>query len=145
MTGPTPKTRAGMYARDHEQCALCGKHDRLTHGHRRAVGMGGSKIRPSIVDSITLCGDCNDRAERDLQTKALAYGVKVRKWVKDPAAVPVLYPFIWGWARLTEDGQAVPISHEEAERMMREVYGDEWDGWMQEIRAHAPARGGSRG
>jgi hypothetical protein len=145
MTGPTPKTRAGMYRRDHDQCALCGRRDALTHGHRRAVGMGGSKIRPSIVDSITLCSDCNDRAERDLQIKALAYGVKVRKWVKDPAAVPVLYPFIWGWARLTEGGVAVPISADQAAEMMRAVYGDEWDSWMKEIRAYAPVKGGGRG
>ena len=137
MSAPTKQTRADMYERDHDQCALCGRRDTLTHQHRRAVGMGGSKIRPTITDSITLCFDCNGRAERDLQTKALAYGVKVRKWVKDPAAVPVLYPFIWGWARLTEGGQAVPIHADEAAQMMREVYGEEWDQWMAEMQPSA--------
>lgn len=145
MTGPTPKTRAGMYERDHEQCALCGKRGDLTHGHRRAVGMGGSKIRPSITDSVTLCASCNERAERDLQTKALAYGAKVKKWVKDPALVPVLFPFIWGWARLTEDGKTVPISVETAAEMMRAVYGDEWDRWMALIGAWVPVKGENRG
>lgn len=134
MTGPTQKVRSGMYERDHEQCALCGRRDSLSHGHRRAVGMGGSKIRPSITDSITLCLSCNERAERDLQITALAFGIKVRRWVKDPALVPVLYPFIWGWARLTEDGRAVPISAETAAEMMREVYGEEWESWMREAR-----------
>lgn len=135
MTGPTPAVRAGMYDRDHNQCAMCGRRDSLSHGHRRGVGMGGSKIRPSIDDSITLCMSCNERVERDLQIKALAYGVKVRRWVKDPGAVPVLYPFIWGWARLTSGGQAVPIHAEEAAQMMRDVYGEEWDSWMQQIDA----------
>ncbi|MFA5606625.1 MAG: hypothetical protein WDA07_05500 [Leucobacter sp.] len=95
--------------------------------------MGGSKLRPSITDSLTLCIDCNGRCERDLQIKALAYGVKVRRWVKDPSAVPVLYPFIWGWARLTEDGRAEPITPEEAAVMMRDVYGTQWEEWRAEI------------
>lgn len=145
MSGPTPKVRGDMYERDHEQCVMCGRREGLSHGHRRAVGMGGSKIRPSITDSVTLCLDCNGRAERDLQTKALAYGVKVKRWVKDPALVPVLYPFIWGWALLTEDGKSLPISAETAAEMMREVYGAQWDEWMNEIRAYVPARGGHRG
>lgn len=133
MTGPTKTTRADMYERDHNQCAMCGRHDTLTHGHRRAVGMGGSKMKPSITDSITLCFDCNGRCERDLQLKALVYGTKVRRYVKDPALVPVLYPFIWGWARLTEDGRAEPLSAEEAAEMMRDVYGAQWDQWRAEI------------
>lgn len=135
MSAPTPKVRSTMYERDHDQCALCGSRDNLSHQHRRAVGMGGSKIRPTITDSITLCLSCNGRAEGDLQTKALAYGIKVRKWVKDPSLVPVLYPFIWGWARLTEGGHAEPIHADEAARMMREIYGEEWDQWMSQVQS----------
>lgn len=133
MSAPTPAVRATMYDRDHNQCALCGRHDQLSHQHRRAVGMGGSKTPPSITDSVTLCLDCNGRCESDLQTKALVYGVKVRRWVKDPAMVPVLFPFIWGWARLTPGGHAEPIHAVEAARMMRKIYGDEWDQWRAEI------------
>lgn len=138
MSGPTPATRAGMYRRDHDQCVMCTARYTLTHGHRRAAGMGGSKIRPSITDSVTLCAECNGRCERDLQTRALWYGTKVRKWVKDPAMVPMYYPFLFGWARLTEGGEAVPISAQEAARMMRAVYGEEWDRWMEEIGASVP-------
>lgn len=137
MSAPTPKVRRDMYERDHEQCAMCGRRDELSHQHRQAVGMGGSKIRPSIVESLTLCMDCNGRCERDLQTKALAYGVKVRKWVKDAGLVPVLYPFIWGWARLTPGGEAIPIHADEAAQMMRDVYGEEWDQWMAEVRGQS--------
>lgn len=145
MTGPTPKTRKDMYTRDHEQCAMCGRRDTLTHGHRRAVGMGGSKIKPSITDSITLCLDCNVRCERDLQTRALVYGTKVRRHVKDPALVPVLFPFIWGWARLTEDGKAVPIHADEAAEMMRDVYGAQWDEWRAQIGLPVFERSGGHG
>ena len=134
MSAPTPETRSTVYERDHNRCVLCGAHNPLTFQHRQASGMGGRKARPTFVEGLCLCSDCNDRCERDLQTKALAYGVKVRRWVDDPADVPVLYPFIWGWARLTEDGMAIPISAKTAVEMMRAVYGEEWDAWMEEIR-----------
>lgn len=145
MTAPTPAVRADMYRRDHDQCAMCGRHDMLTHQHRQATGMGGSKERPSITASLTLCAECNDRCERDLQIKALVYGVKVRRWVKDPAMVPVLYPFIWGWARLTEDGKAEPITGEQAAEMMRDVYGEEWDEWRAQIGLPVFERSGGHG
>lgn len=145
MSAPTTKVRSQMYDRDHNQCGMCGRRDMLTHQHRRAVGMGGSKIKPSITDSVTLCLDCNERCERDLQVKALAYGVKVRKWVVGPSRVPILYPFIWGWARLTESGEALPIHAVEAAEMMRDVYGDEWDEWRAEIGLPVFERSGGHG
>lgn len=124
--------------RDVDQCVATGRTDALTQQHRRAVGMGGSKIRPMITDLLTLTAEINDRCERDLQTMALAYGWKVRRWVKDPAAVPVFYPCRFGWARLTIGGEALPIHADEAAQMMRDVYGDDWDRWMDEIECETP-------
>lgn len=138
MSAPTPAVRRDMYERDGDQCVATGRRDNLTHQHRRATGMGGSKVRPSITDSLTLTKEINDRCERDLQTMALAYGWKVRRWVKDPADVPVFYPCRFGWARLTIGGEALPIHPAEAAQMMRDVYGDDWDRWMDEIKHETP-------
>ncbi|GAB2567291.1 hypothetical protein [Leucobacter ruminantium] len=138
MTRPTAKVRSQMYARDKHRCAATGRSDALTHQHRRAVGMGGSKIRPSITDSLTLSAEINERCERDLQVMALAYGWKVRKWVKDPSSVPVYYRWQRGWAVLLETGDAMRITPEEAAEMMRDIYGDDWDRWMSEINHEMP-------
>lgn len=124
---------ADVKERDLEQCAACGARDGLSHQHRRAVGMGGSKAAPTFEDSLTLCIDCNGRCERDLQTRALAQGWKVRRWVQDPSLVPVLFPLTYGWARLTKAGLALPISAAEAAAMMRDVYGTQWDAWCAEV------------
>lgn len=140
VTAPTRSVRADMYERDLNQCPVCGRRDSLTHGHRRAVGMGGSKKRPSITDSLTLCLSHNERVERDLQIAALFFGWKVRRWVKDPGQVPVFYPLTIGWARLTEGGAALPIHADEAAQMMRDVYGEEWESWRQEAESARPGR-----
>lgn len=133
MSAPTPAVRRDMYDRDHNQCVACGDRDCLTHQHRRAVGMGGSKVRPTITDSLTLCAVDNYLVEHSNQTTGLALGWKVRKWVKDPALVPVFYPKQFGWRRLTEAGEAIPIHANEAADMMRDVYGEEWDQWMEQV------------
>ncbi|KKI16395.1 MULTISPECIES: hypothetical protein [unclassified Leucobacter] len=133
-------TWADTKDRDNDQCARCSTRYSLTHQHRRAVGMGGSPTPPSIVDSLTLCFDCNGRCERDLQTIALAYGWKVRRWVGDPGRVPVFYPHLHGWARLTKGGEALRIHATEAAQMMREVYGPEWDQWCAEAGVRTPER-----
>lgn len=138
MTQPTAKVRVMMLQRDGYRCAATGRTDSLTHQHRRASGMGGSKVRPSITDSLTLSAEINDRCERDLQTMALAYGWKVRRWVKDPALVPVFYRWTIGWARLTDEGFVEVISSAEAAEMMRRVYGKQWDQWMEEIGCETP-------
>lgn len=127
--------------RDHNQCARCATRYNLSHQHRRAVGMGGSKVAPTFEDSLVLCLDCNVRCERDLQTLALVYGWKVRRYVADPSRVPVFYPHLWGWARLTAGGEALGIHATEAAEMMHDVYGDEWDEWTAEVGALIPARG----
>ncbi|WP_449278024.1 hypothetical protein [Leucobacter sp. GX24907] len=148
---PTATMWADIKERDGDQCAATGARVMLTHQHRRSVGMGGSKTRPTFEDSLTLSAEINDRCERDLQIMALAYGWKVRRWVKDPGAVPVFYPTRFGWARLTPGGEAIPITPLDAARMMRDVYGDQWDEWMNEIDCETPnglaveGRSGSNG
>lgn len=137
---PTASRWADIKERDLEQCAMCGTEYSLTHQHRRAVGMGGSKIPPTVEDSLTLCYDDNRDAEGHLQINALVFGWKVRKWVKDPSLVPVCYPHSIGWARLTTGGHVEPIHAMEAEQMMREVYGEEWDRWCDEIGYLPPGR-----
>ena len=128
MTAPTPAVRAVMLERDNEQCVACPTTVRLEAQHRQAVGMGGSGRRPGFVELVTACQEHNARFESDLQTRALAHGWKVRKWVADPGQVPVFYVRS-GWHRLTDDGMRIPISGVFASTMMRAVYGDEWDQW----------------
>lgn len=137
---PTAAMWADIKERDLEQCAMCGTDQDLTHQHRRAVGMGGSKIRPTFEDSLVLCYGDNRDAEGHLQLNALVFGWKVRKWVTDPSRVPVCYPHSIGWARLTVGGHAEPIHADEAAEMMRDVYGEEWDKWCDEIWYLPPGR-----
>ncbi|PRI11908.1 hypothetical protein [Leucobacter massiliensis] len=136
----TTSTWRDTKERDGDRCAACGARVGLTHQHRRAVGMGGSKTPPSIEDSLALCGDCNGRCESDLQKYALVFGWKVRRWVKDPSRVPAFYPHLWGWARLTPAGAALPIHAAEAAAMMRDVYGEEWNAWCKEVGVQTPER-----
>ena len=135
-----PATWRDTKERDGDRCARCGTAFNLTHQHRQAVGMGGSKIAPMITESLTLCGDCNVRCERDLQTMALVYGWKVRRFVSDAGLVPVFFPHRQGWARLTKGGEALPIHATEAAEMMRAVYGEDWDRWAEQVGALAPWR-----
>ena len=127
MTAPTTKTRNGVYLRDGYRCVMCGAVSGLTFQHRRAVGMGGSKILPPPVDGLTLCRVCNDACEAEEELAALANGWKVRRWA-DPARVPVYFPHEFQWYRL-EGTRRVPISSEVAMEMGCSVYGDEWMRW----------------
>lgn len=58
--------------------------------------------------------------------------------MKDPSAVPVYYRWQRGWAVLLETGDAMRITPEEAAEMMRDVYGADWDRWMEEINQTVP-------
>lgn len=140
MSAPTKQTRQDVYLRDGYRCVMCTATDPLTFQHRRAVGMGGSKILPPPVDGLTLCASCNERCEHDLQDAALANGWKVRRWVKSPERVPVFYPAELAWFRL-EGTRRVQISSAVAMEMGCAVYGDEWMKW----RAHALFGSNGRG
>lgn len=142
---PTAQVWRDTKARDREQCARCGTRYGLSHQHRRAVGMGGSKIPPLIEDSLVLCLGCNVRCEADLQMLALVFGWKVRRWVGDPALAPVFYPHFGGWKRLTESGEAINISATEAEEMMRALYGPQWDEWRSAVGAQTTGKGIAHG
>ncbi|KAA9133735.1 hypothetical protein [Microbacterium caowuchunii] len=126
MAEPTAKVRRETYQRDEHRCASCGARDGLTFQHRRAVGMGGSKVRPTIGDGLTACGLCNARYESDMRAAAMAHGWKVARWVYRPERVPVWDFVTHQWYRL----DAVlpvryPITARTARHMMRVVYGPE--------------------
>lgn len=134
MADPTPVVRAVTYERDLERCWSCGARSGLQYQHRAAVGAGGSKIRPKFPEGGTTCGGCNPRYEGDLQVRALACGWKIRRWVFEQgraAEVPVFYAPELTWFQLTSDGRRVRTSDVAAANMMREVYGAEYDEWVE--------------
>jgi hypothetical protein len=123
MTAPTPAVWAATKQRDNEQCVSCNARHSLTFQHRRAVGNGGSKIKPSIEDGLVACYLDNLSYEAEKQTVALAMGWKVRSWVKHPEDVPVFYFNEHQWYVLDTMGGRTPITSATALRMMRDVYG----------------------
>lgn len=123
MAAPTPEVRKGTYDRDGNRCVCCGSSV-LSFQHRRAVGAGGSKTRPTFTDGLTLCPVCNAACEAHFQSRALANGWKVPRWVKDPARVPIYYPHEFAWYRLTLDGTRERIGGVVALDMMLDVYGE---------------------
>jgi hypothetical protein len=129
MSAPTRSVRDLMLVRDGRRCVSCGAVSPLEAQHRRAVGMGGSRIRPLVAELLTACSLCNARFESVLQTRALAFGWKVRQWVRDPSGVPVLYRPERAWFVLDGDGSRVGVSPAVAVSLMRSVYGPEWDVW----------------
>lgn len=130
MSAPTRETRTAVYRRDRERCVACGS-PHLTFQHRRAVGMGGSKIQPSPVDGLSLCGVCNEACEHANQTLALVNGWKVRRWA-DPMKVPYFDRMDRLWFRV-EGVERFEISALVALDMMHAVYGDEYLLWRVEV------------
>lgn len=128
MAKPTTATRFRTYERDLNRCASCAS-PALSFQHRRAVGQGGSKTLPTVQDALTLCPTCNNHCEHTLQTRALAYGWKVRRWVTNPGDVPVFYPHEFAWFVLTDTGTREQIPALRAMEMMLVVYGDDWLTW----------------
>jgi len=126
MTAPTPVVRAVMLERDAHRCVKCGIRHRLEAQHRRAVGMGGSKVRPLYADLVTACSVHNEEFEHTGQAEALRYGWKVARWVKQPEEVPVYYWLERVWCRLLTDGTRVRVTYAEAMEMMTAVYGDQY-------------------
>lgn len=127
MSAPLPVVRAVMLERDQHRCAACAARSLLEAQHRQAVGAGGSKIRPTLTQLVTLCTFCNEAVEHTLQAVALKNGWKVRGWVTDCSLVPVWYVFERTWYRLTVEGARVRLTVEQAMQMMVEVYGPEYD------------------
>lgn len=87
---------------------------------------------PALDVLITACAIDNARFESDIQTKALRYGWKVRKWVGEQGIayrVPVYYAAERVWYLLDAVGGRTAISHARARGLMVEVYGDEYDEW----------------
>lgn len=105
MTAPTMKVRLLTYVRDNNRCITCGVTVRLEWQHRTAVGMGGSKYKPTPADGVTSCWQCNPAYESYLQQKALDYGWKVRRFCPVPVeSVPVFYPAERAWFLLDRFG-----------------------------------------
>lgn len=127
MSIPTPVVRAVTYERDGHRCVSCGVRTSLQYQHRRAVGMGGSKIPPKLADGVTTCGLCNPAYEAGLQQSALRFGWKVKAWVKHPELVPVYFLLERTWCELTTDGRRLRVSQVRAMEMMTAVYGEQYD------------------
>jgi hypothetical protein len=114
--------------RDGAQCVVCAARDALSFQHRQAVGMGGSKHRPTCVEGLTACVPCNEAFEHRLQRIALLRGWKVRSWVEDAGLVPVWYPLLGGWHVLRGEGREW-VSADAARALMVDVYGNEYERW----------------
>lgn len=125
MADPTPKVRAAVYARDLQRCLACGATSPLTFQHRQAVGMGGTKHRPSVYGGITACAVCNGRFEHDMQALALAYGWKVPRWLPPGALwdVPVYDAPQGRWYLLSLAATRIPITPADAHELMVWAYG----------------------
>jgi hypothetical protein len=134
MTAPTSAVRLETYDRDLWRCVSCGERGTLQFQHRRATGMGGSKIAPTVQDGLTSCPTCNPAYEHRLQTAALWHGWKVRSWVKQPELVPVFYMPEMSWWRLTVTGERYEVSAAVVGRHMEFVYGEEWQSWADRLR-----------
>lgn len=130
MSQPTAVVRMMTYERDAFRCVRCGSWVLLTFQHRRAVGMGGSKRRPTVTDGLCACQSCNEGFEHRLQREALLNGWKVARFVKDPGLVPVFYPLLGGWHVLRGDGREL-ISGPAARVLMVDVYGAKYEEWEQ--------------
>jgi len=96
--------------RDNGRCLLCRAHEPLDVHHRRARGMGGTKVRDRLANLVTLCRSCHDRIEA-YPDQARALGYRLDRG-DDPEDVAV-----WaatavgdGWTRLGDDGSVTHMS-----------------------------------
>lgn len=127
VTAPTENVRLDVYARDGFRCASCRGFNPLSYQHRAAVGMGGSRLLPTVVGGLTLCVPCNVECEGSMQSRALAFGWKIRRW-QDATLVPVFYAHEFAWFRF-EGTARVKITSEIAVEMMCAAHGDQWLTW----------------
>lgn len=143
MVAPSTAVRRAVLTRDGVCVAGVGERGRLEFQHRQAVGMGGSRRRPGVVDGLAACPVHNARFESDLQVAALVCGWKVQRWVDDVAVVPVFYREDGVWAVLDADGGRGIVSARRALTLMRAVYGAEtYAGWLEVLGVDAPDFGG---
>lgn len=131
MAAPTQLVREHVYTRDSSRCAACGAYEGLTFQHRQAVGAGGSKIKPTVPEGLTLCAICNAMCEAEMQRSALAWGWKVRRFVSNAGNVPVFYRWKRTWC-LLDGQQAIEITSREALALMRQIYGEQYEKWKEE-------------
>lgn len=144
MAKPTDEVRAQTYRREHFRCIRCGRAS-VTFQHRQSDGMGGLLARPTVVDGITACLWCNEGFEAAGQMEALAYGWKVRRWVRDAGRVPVFNRPLRLWAWLTAGGGVEVLQVRDAHEAMRSVYGAEWDRWVHALEARGEPLVGMNG
>lgn len=131
----TKKVRDQVMDRD-RRCYACGSQWTLTFQHRAAVGAGGSKVTPSVVDGIVACLVCNVQFEAGMQTLALVCGWKVRRWVGDQGLTGQIPVFDWAnrtWWALKSYGMRQKITSAKAEVLMKTVYEQEWSEWLGEL------------
>lgn len=119
MAAPTFKVRALVYKRDGHKCVRCGTSENLSIQHRKTVGMGGTKQRPTVQELVTACLPCNQGFEAELQQEALEHGWKLRRFA-DPAEVPVYYAWTFRWYLLTPDGLLKAVDHESGKTLTKE-------------------------
>lgn len=119
--------RDAVFARDGLACLACGSPHALEFQHRQATGMGGTSKPVSPAGGIVLCSLCNERTEADMQTDALRFGWKVRRWIDRPTRVPVYSLIDRTWWHLDDHGSRERLDDYEAEHLMRLAYGPEWD------------------
>lgn len=87
--------------RDGHRCAYTGiESDTLVPHHRANRGMGGGSHE--IQNLVWLDSIINGRVENDLQSDALARGIKISKYSK-PEEMPIMHS-VHGWVYLKPDG-----------------------------------------
>ena len=137
MADPTAADRQAVYTRDVFRCVRCGGEQLLTVQHRAAVGMGGTKVRPSATELLTACLTCNEAFEHALQNVALLHGWKVPRWLQEKGKregvdlvgdVPVYYAPERIWCVLILNAR-MHITEEQALATMRDIYGPQYDEW----------------
>lgn len=109
-TGPSPRVRALVLARDGHACTCCGGSvfgQVYSIQHRKRRSQGGGNSLPNL---ITVLGDgtsgCHYRIDSRIDPHDEVAGYTVASW-QDPASVPVLYVSAYGsgqMAWLTPDG-----------------------------------------
>ena len=110
-TGPTPETRAAVYARDEQRCRRCGRHaEGGSVQHRRARGKGGTSREDvnEIASLVLLCGSgttlCHGHVEGVEREQAYEDGWLIRSYDPRPASAVPIRPLRGPALLLLDDG-----------------------------------------